>query len=148
MCVYMCVHMCVYVCVCVRALCVCVRACVRAYMYVCGHHIFKDTKMFFERKQPHDGMDRTLKKQSNKMGMTPQYFHTVLGCIKAWVQLFCALPKLPLGWVLSLLEQEANCICVNNAGPWIAIMHLAIMVLRNWLSLVFTTMRSLFLTSL
>ena len=44
--------------------------------------------------------------------------------VKDWVQLFCALPKLPLGQALSHHKQEACCIYVNNAGPWNAIMHL------------------------
>ena len=34
------------------------------------------------------------------------------------------LPKLTLGRALSHPKQEASCICVNNVGPWNAVMHL------------------------
>ena len=37
---------------------------------------------------------------------------------------FVALPKLPLGGVLSHHKQEAGGIYINNVGPWNAIMHL------------------------
>ena len=36
----------------------------------------------------------------------------------------CALPKLPLGQVLSHLKRKVGCIYANNAGTWNASVHL------------------------
>ena len=59
-----------------------------------------------------------------------------------------ALPKLPLGRVLSHHKQEASCIYVNNAGPWNAIIHLDLHGTEGTLMLVLvpTTTLSLVLT--
>ena len=42
----------------------------------------------------------------------------LLGCVKDWVQLFCVMPKLTLGWALSHHKQEGGCFYVNNGEPW------------------------------
>ena len=55
----------------------------------------------------------------------------------------CALPKLPLGQVLSHHKQEVGCIHVNNAGLGMQLCTLAITVLRDQFRLVLVLKRML-----